>query len=130
MSLSSLMSSVSMFKQLGGMRQVESLASRFVHSSLNDPQLAPLQGGKSIDPSAASGKVSAQLCAMLGGGCSAPLTRTQVASAASKVSPQQATAIAQHFRSSLKAIVSDPAIRAAVMQAVGNKLPGVLAASL
>ena len=126
MSLSSLMGSTGIFKQLGGSRNVASLASRFVNSSLGDPRLAALTAGKSIDPAATSGKVSSQLCAMLGGGCKAPLTDAQVSAASSKVSPQQAAAISQHFRTSLRKIVSNPAVRAAVIKALGGRLPGVL----
>lgn len=90
MDLSSLMGSMSMFQQLGGNEKVASLANEFVSSSLKDPLLARLTAGENIDTSVTSGKVSSQLCAMLGGGCKAPLTDSQVASAASKVSPQEA----------------------------------------
>lgn len=131
-SLGSLLSmnSVNLFKQLGGMQKVAALASEFVGSSLKDPLLASLTGGKQINPTATSGKVSSQLCAMLGGGCQAPLTNALVASAAGKVSPQQASAIAQHFRSSLRGLVANPAVRAGVRSALGGKLPGVLAGLL
>lgn len=129
-SIGSLMSSMSVFKQLGGMPKVTSLASAFVNSSLKDPLIAQLTNGKTVNPAATSGQVSKQLCAMLGGGCQAPLTNSQVASAASKVSPGQATAISQHFSSSLKRIVANPVVRAAVMKALGSKLPGVLAGFL
>jgi hypothetical protein len=125
-SIGSLMSSASIFKQLGGMRKVRSLASAFVDSSLKDPRIAQLTSGKSVNPAATSDQVSKQLCAMLGGGCRAPLTNSQVASAASTVSPGQATAISQHFSASLKRIVANPMLRAAVIKALGSKLPGVL----
>ena len=126
MSSTGLTGSMSIFKQLGGMRNVTSLASTFVNSSLKDPLLARLTAGKNIDPAVTSGKVSSQLCAMLGGGCKPPLTNAEVASAARKVPPRQATAISQHFKSSLKSIVSNPAVRDAVIKALGSKVPGVL----
>jgi len=124
------MNSVNLFRQLGGMQKVAGLARDFVGSSLKDPLLSGLTAGKQIDPTTTSGKVSSQLCAMLGGGCQAPLSNAQVASAASKVSPQQASAISQHFRSSLQALVANPAVRAAVISALGSKIPGVLAGLL
>jgi hypothetical protein len=68
-SLGSLMSSTSIFKQLGGMGKVRSLASAFVNSSLKDPLVAQLATGKTVNPAATSGQLSQQLCAMLGGGC-------------------------------------------------------------
>lgn len=131
-SLNSLMSlgSGSIFQQLGGMGKVSSLASEFVNSSLKDPLIARLTAGKTVNPATTSGQVSQQLCAMLGGGCQAPLTNAQVASAAGKVSPGQASAISQHFSSSLRRIVSNPVVRAAVMKVLGSKLPGVLAGFL
>jgi len=120
------MGSASAFKQLGGMENVSHLASGFVNSSLKDPRLSSLTAGKSVDPAATSGKVSNQLCAMLGGGCKAPLSESQVASAASKVSPEQSNAISEHFASSLKGVVSNSEARDVVMKSVGDKLPGVL----
>lgn len=126
MNLTSLMGSMSAFKALGGKEKVASLANRFVDSSLKDPLLARLTAGKNIDPAATSGKVSRQLCAMLGGGCTAPLSDSQVSAAASKVSPQEATAISDHFSSALRRVVSNPAVRTAIMKAIGGKLPGVL----
>jgi len=108
-SIGSLMSmnSMSIFKQLGGMRKVSSLASAFVNSLLKDPLIADFTAGKNVSPAATSGEKSQQLCAMLGGGCQALLTRSQVASAASKVSPGQATAISQYFSS----IAEEPRIQ-------------------
>jgi hypothetical protein len=129
------MPSASLFKKLGGMQTISSLASRFVRSSMKDPSLAGLTAGKSVDgksvdPAATTGHVATQLCAMLGGGCTPPLNNAQVASASSKLSPQQATAISAHFRSSLRRLVSNPLVRAAVLRVLGPKIPGVLSGFL
>jgi truncated hemoglobin YjbI len=120
----------SAFDMIGGSSSIKSIASNFVNAALKDPRLAGLLSGKKVDPAATSGKVSDQLCALLGGGCKAPLTDSQLASSASKVSPEQSKAISDHFSSALNKVVSDPMVREAVTKALGNKIPGVLAGLL
>jgi hypothetical protein len=120
----------SAYQMLGGSQSVSSIASSLVSSSLKDPRLASLAQGKKVDPAATSGKMSDQLCAMLGGDCKAPLTDSQVASAASKVTPAQSKAIWAHFNSALGKVASDPLVREAVTKALGDKLPGVVAGLL
>ena len=118
------------FEMLGGAKGVASLASNFVSASIRDPRLSALVSGKKIDPAATSIKVSDQLCAILGGSCKAPLTDTQLASATSKVTPDQSKAIWDNFNSALSKVVSDPMVRELVTKAVGSKIPGVLAGLL
>ena len=125
--IGSLGSLGNVFEMLGGTKGVMSLASEFVSSSIKDPRLAALLSGSKIDAAAMSGKVSDQLCAILGGGCTAPLTDSQLASAASKVSPDQSKAISDNFNSALGKVVSDPMVRELVTKTVGSKIPGVLA---
>ncbi|HXZ58594.1 MAG TPA: hypothetical protein VEG26_00320 [Steroidobacteraceae bacterium] len=127
-SLSSLGGSA--FQMLGGSQAVSSMAGNFVGSAMQDPRLASLLKGKNVDPAAVSAKVSDELCALLGGGCKAPLTNSQVASAASKLTPTQSKAITDNFNSALSKAASDPLVSQAVTQAVGNKIPGVLAGLL
>jgi len=117
---------LSAYEQLGGSQNLSSISSGFVNSSLKDPRLSALTAGKSIDPTAASGKVSNQLCSMLGGGCKAPMTDSQLSTAASKLTPSQSQAISENFSSSLKSIVSDPKVQQLVTSSLGSKLPGVL----
>lgn len=124
--MGSAASEMSAFEKLGGSSNMSSIASGFVNSSLKDPRLAGLTAGKTVDPTAASGKVSNQLCAMLGGGCQAPLTSSQVSAAASKVTPAQSQAISQNFGSALNNVVSDSSVRDLVTKTVGSQLPGVL----
>jgi len=76
------------------------------------------------------GKVSDQLCALLGGGCQAPLTDAQLSTAASKVSADQSKAIWDNFQSALNGVVSDMSDRQLVSKAVVRKLPGMLAGLL
>jgi len=115
-----------LFDKFGGSQNVTSMANDLVHKTISDPRLAGLTGGRNIDPVASSGQVSNQLCSMLGGGCKAPLSESQVASAASKVSPAQSQAISENFQSTLSRYASNSKVRDSVTKAVGNKMPGVL----
>jgi hypothetical protein len=117
---------LSAYEQLGGSQNLSSISSGFVNSSLKDPRLSALTAGKSIDPTAASGKVSNQLCSMLGGGCQAPMTDSQLSTAASKLTPSQSQAISENFGSALHSVISDPKVQQLVTSTLGSKLPGVL----
>jgi hypothetical protein len=129
-SMGSASKALSLYQQLGGSSSTSNIASSFVGSSLKDPRLSSLTAGKTIDPTAASSKVSDQLCSMLGGGCKAPMTDAQIASGASKISPAQSQAISDNFSSALNGVVSDPHVRQLVTSSVGSKLPGVLGSLL
>jgi hypothetical protein len=124
-SMPSMSTAVSTFDQLGGMSTVNKLASGFVNSSLKDPRLSGLTAGRTVDAAASSAKVSDQLCAILGGGCKAPLTDAQLSSAAGKLSPDQTKALSDNFSTTLNSLASNPAVRDAVTKAVGNKLGGL-----
>jgi truncated hemoglobin YjbI len=124
-SMPSMGSAASAFDQLGGMSSVNKLASGFVNSSLKDPRLSGLTAGKSVDAAASSAKVSDQLCAILGGGCKAPLTDEQLASAANKLTPDQKSALSDNFSSTLNSLASNPAVRETVTKAIGSKLGGL-----
>lgn len=121
-SLGSAGTAVSAFEQLGGMSSVNKLASGFVNSSLKDPRLSGLTTGRTVDPAAASTKVSDQLCAMLGGGCKAPMTDAQVSSTVDKMTPAQKSALSENFASTLNSVSSNPAVREAVTKALGSRL--------
>ena len=129
-SIASASAAVGLLDRLGGKASLATIASRFVHSSLNDPRLSGLTAGKTIDESAMVGKVSDQLCALLGGGCQAPLTDSQLSTAAGKVSADQSKAIWDNFQSALNGVVSDMSDRQLVSKAVVRKLPGMLAGLL
>jgi hypothetical protein len=129
-SAGSALSTASAFEKIGGSNNVSSIASSFVNSALKDPALHSLTAGKSVDQGATTDKLSNQLCSMLGGGCQAPLTDSEVTSGARKVSADQSRAISSHFASSLESVVSDPAVRQLVTSEIGSKLPGVVGALL
>lgn len=122
---SSMSTAASAFDQLGGMSSVNKLANGFVTSSLKDPRLSSLTTGRTVDTAATSAKVSDQLCAILGGGCKAPLTDAQLASAADKLSPAQKSALSENFSSTLNSLASNPAVRETVTKALGSKLSGL-----
>ena len=129
-SMGSLGSAASLFEKLGGSQSVTTMASDLVSSTVKDPRLAGLTGGKPVDTAASSTQVSNQLCSMLGGGCKAPLSDQQIASAGSKVTPDQSKAVSDNLTSTLEKVASDPQVRELVTKAVGSKLPGVLSALL
>ena len=116
---------MSAFDQLGGMSSVNKLASGLVNSSLKDPRLSGLTAGRNIDATASSAKVSDQLCAILGGGCKAPLSNDQLSAAANKLSPDQTKALSDNFASTLNSLSSNPAVRDTVTKAIGSKLGGL-----
>jgi hypothetical protein len=128
--MGSVASAGSVYEKIGGSKNVSSIASDLVNSSLKDPRLSGLTAGRTIDSSAASTKISGQLCAMLGGGCKAPMTDSQMASASAKISTDQSQAISDNFTSSLNKVVSDPATRSLVSKTMGSKLSGLLGGAL
>src|SRR5215470_8534082 len=74
-----------MFEMVGGMDTVSKLASSLLKSASSDPRLSGLLG--KMNTSTASPKLADQMCAMLGGGCKAPLTDQQVTAGAKKLNP-------------------------------------------
>ena len=121
---STMSSAMSLYDQLGGKESVSKMASSLVNSSMKDPRLSGLLGG--VNPSTASAKVSDQMCATLGGGCTAPYTDSQVAAAADRLTPVQKTAVSENFASSLNSLTSNPALRDAVTKSLGSKMGGIL----
>jgi truncated hemoglobin YjbI len=122
---STMGSAMSLYDQVGGKEAVSKMASSLVNSSMKDPRLSGLLGN--VNPTAASSKVSDQMCAALGGGCAAPYTEQQVAAAADKLTPVQKTAVSENFNSSLSSLTSNPALRDAVTKSPGSRMGGILA---
>ena len=124
----SMGTATSLYEQLGGKEVVSKLANNLVSSSMKDPRLSGLLGN--VNPTTASTKMSDQLCSALGGGCQAPYSDQQVASAANRLSPEQKSAVSDNFTSSLNSVTSNPAVREAVTKALGSKMGGILGAVL
>lgn len=114
------------FEMLGGMDTVSKLASGLLKSTASDPRLAGLLG--KVNASAATPKLADQICAMLGGGCKAPLTDQQITAGAKKLNESQTKALGDHFNSALSAASSNPLVREAVTKAIGPKLGGIVGA--
>jgi hemoglobin len=123
-SSSTMAAANSLYQQLGGMDTMTKLGSDFVASSMKDPRLSSLLG--KVNPTVASPKVADQLCAALGGGCKAPYTDEQIATAANRLTPEQKTAVSDNFGSTLNAITSNPALRDAVTKSLSSKLSGIV----
>ena len=120
-----LSSAMNLYQQLGGAETVGKLASSLLGSAKKDSRLATLLG--KVDSAAATPQLSNQVCAILGGGCAAPFTDAEIASATQKLTSPQKTAIAETLKSSLKTVTSNPLVRDAISRALGPKLGGVLA---
>ena len=118
----------SLFQQLGGMDMVGKLSSSFLQSSVKDPRLSGLLG--KVNPSAVSPKLTNQLCAMLNGGCKAPLTDQQIADGEKKVDTNQKKALTDNFSSSLGSVASNPLVKQGVNSIVGPKIGGIVGALL
>jgi hypothetical protein len=118
----------SVFQQLGGMDTVGKLSSSFLQSSVKDPRLSGLLG--KVNPSALSPKLADQICAMLKGGCKAPLTDKQIADGEKKLDPNQQKALTDNFSSSLGSVASNPLVKEGVNSIVGPKIGGIVGALL
>jgi hypothetical protein len=116
----------SLFQQLGGSEMVGKLASSFLEKSVKDPRLAGLLG--KVKPGAMSPKLSEQMCAILGGGCKAPLTDQQIAAGEKKLDPNQKKALSDNFSSSLSSITSNPLAKEGVSRVLGPKMGGIVGA--
>jgi hypothetical protein len=114
--------------QVGGMDSVSKLAGSFLESSAGDSRLSGLLGGGKAD--AMKPKLSNQLCSMLGGGCAAPVSESEIAKGAEKLSPAQADAVKENFGSSLGGTGLSSSLQSAVSKAVAPKLPGIIGALL
>jgi hypothetical protein len=122
------MASESLFNEVGGMDSVSKLSSSLLGSSAKDSRLSGLLGGgeaAKIQP-----KLSNQLCAVLGGGCAAPLNHEQISAGAKRVSPEQNTALGEHLGSSLQGMNLSSSVTEAVKKAVAPKLGGIVGALL
>ena len=75
-----------------------------------------------------SPKLSEQMCAMLGGGCKAPLTDQQIAAGEKHLDANQKKALDDNFSSSLGSVASNPLVKEGVHRVVGPKMGGIVGA--
>ena len=124
----SMGSAMSLYDQLGGMGQLSKLTGNMMGSLVNNPSMAGLLSN--IDMTGATGQVTDQLCAALGGGCSAPFSADQIASAANKLNPNQQQAVSDSFGSALNAVTDSPDLQKAINKSLGSQLSGIVGALL
>jgi truncated hemoglobin YjbI len=127
-SCSRMETAMSLFEQLGGMETVGQLANGFVRNMTANPNLSGLLSG--VNASSATSKMTDQLCAALGGGCTPPFSADQIASAAGKLSPEQKSAVSSSFASALNAVASSPALRDTITKTLGPQLGGIVGSLL
>ena len=118
----------SVFQMMGGMDAVSKLASGLLQSAASDPRLAGVVG--KMDMKAASPTLANQMCALLGGGCKAPLTDQQMTVGASKLNATQTKAVSENFSSVLGNVITNPLAKEGVSKAIGPKLGGIMGALL
>ena len=116
----------SLFQQLGGSDMVSKLSSSFLQNAVKDPRLSGLLGKVNLGDM--SPKVSQQMCAMLGGGCKAPLTDQQIAAGEKKLDPNQKKALSDNFSSALGSVGSNPLAHEGVSRVLGPKMGGIVGA--
>jgi len=75
-------------------------------------------------------KMSAQLCALVGGGCQAPLTGSQITDAARKVDAKTSSALSDSFSKAFDTIRTTPGVKEGVTKLVGPQLGGIVAGLL
>jgi len=117
---------MSLFDQLGGMDQIKSLSNSFVSNLSSDSRTSKLV--TNADKGALTSKLSNQMCALTGGGCSAPLTDSQIAEGAKKVDPATTSAVNDSFSKAVSSLTSSPLVKETLTKAVGPKLGGIVGA--
>jgi truncated hemoglobin YjbI len=117
-----------LFEMLGGMETVKKLSGSFLQSAASDPRLAGLLG--KADTGALAPKLADQMCSMLGGKCTAPLTDQQIAAGTKKVDASQTEALGKNFSSALNAVTGNPLVMEGVSKAIAPKLGGIVGALL
>lgn len=115
-----------LFQMVGGTDTLTKLAGSVLKSSASDPRLAGLLG--KADVSALSPKLADQMCAMVGGGCKAPLTDDQIKAGQSKLDDSQSKALGEHFSSSVKGVTDNPLVAQGLTKAIAPKLGGIVGA--
>src|SRR5262245_2583284 len=118
----------SLYDQLGGMDTVRSLSDAFVNNAASDSRTSNMLSNTNVG--ALKTKMSAQLCAMVGGGCQAPLTGSQITSAAQKVDAKTSSALYDSFSKAFDTIKTTPGVKESVTKLVGPQLGGIVAGLL
>jgi hemoglobin len=118
----------SLYNQLGGMDTVRSLSDTFVNNAASDSRTSSMLSNANVG--ALKTQMSAQLCALIGGGCQAPLTDSQISAAAKKVDAKTSSALNDSFSKAFDAIKTTPGVKETVTKLVGPQLGGIVAGLL
>jgi len=114
--------------QLGGSGQLKALSDAFVNNAASDPRTSKLLSGANLG--SLKTKVSDQFCALIGGGCKAPLTNAQITEAAKKVDAPTSSGLTDSLSKALDTIKATPGAKDGVTRLLGPQLGGIVAGLL
>ena len=114
--------------QLGGSGQIKALSDAFVNNAASDPRTSKLLSGANLG--SLKTKVSDQFCALIGGGCKAPLTNAQITEAAKKVDAPTSNGLTDSFSKALDTIKATPRVKDGVTRLLAPQLGGIVAGLL
>jgi hemoglobin len=114
--------------QLGGSSQLKALSDAFVNNAASDPRSSKLLSGANLGN--LKTKVSDQFCAMIGGGCTAPLTNAQITEAGKKVDTSTSSGLTDSLSKALDTIKATPGVKDGVTKLLGPQLGGIVAGLL
>lgn len=124
----SSMSSTNLINELGGMDKIQSLSSSFLQNVSSDSRVSNMLGGQ--DTSSLTGKLSNQICSMIGGNCQPALSNDQIDAASKKLSPETSSALGDNFTKALDSVTSSSTVKEAINTTVGSKIGGILSGLL
>ena len=124
----SMQSGAGVLDQLGGTTQLKALSDAFVNNAASDPRSSKLLSGANLGT--LKSKVSDQFCAVMGGGCTAPLTNAQITEAAKKVDAPTSSGLNDSLTKALDSIKASPVVKEGVTKLLGPQLGGIVAGLL
>lgn len=126
--IAALNTAMTIYDLLGGSSVLNGLVGNLLTSSMSDPRLSSMLS--TINPGTATPQITNQLCAILGGGCTAPFSQQQVAAGSAHFTPEQRNAVSDNLGNALNAVTSNTMVRNAVMNNLGSQVTGILGALL
>jgi hemoglobin len=114
----------SIYSMVGGDKAVAQISNDMLVTAASDSRLKPLFGN--TDVKALAPKVTEQICAILGGDCTAPLSTQQVADGAKELDASQTSALTEAFNGALSKSGTNSATQGLVSKAVGPQLGGII----
>jgi hypothetical protein len=118
------MNPTNLVNELGGMDKIQSLSSSFLQNVSGDSRVSNMLGGQ--DTSSLTGKLSNQICSMMGGDCKPALSNDQIDAASKKLSPETSSALGDNFSKALDSVTSSSTVKETINKTVGSKIGGIL----